>query len=39
MLPHLGFKTVWFPLLLSLIPTIFSANSTLYFAIDRTKSP
>ena len=36
MLPHLGFKTVWFPLLLSLIPTIFSANSTLYFAIDRT---
>jgi Transposase DDE domain len=35
-LPHLGFKTVWFPLLLSLIPTLFPPNTTLYFAIDRT---
>lgn len=36
LLPHLGFKTAWFPLLRSLIPTMFPAHSTLYFAIDRT---
>ena len=36
MLPQLGFKTVWFPILRSLIPTLFPANSTLYLAMDRT---
>ena len=36
MIPHLGFKIVWFPILRSLIPTLFPANSTLYLAIDRT---
>ena len=36
MLPQLGFKTLWFPILRSLIPTLFPANSTLYLAMDRT---
>ena len=36
MVPHLGFKTLWFPILQSLIPTLFPANSTLYLAMDRT---
>ena len=36
MVPHLGFKTLWFPILRSLIPTLFPANSTLYLAMDRT---
>ena len=36
MTPHLGFKTLWFPILRSLIPTLFPANSTLYLAMDRT---
>jgi hypothetical protein len=36
MLPHLGFKTVWFLILLSLIPTLFPNEDTLYFAFDRT---
>jgi hypothetical protein len=35
-LPHLGFKTVWFPILLTLVPQLFPAHSTLYFAVDRT---
>ena len=36
MLPQLGFKTLWFPILRSLIPTLFPASSTLYLAMDRT---
>ena len=36
MLPQLGFKTVWFPILRSLIPTLFPVNRTLYIAMDRT---
>ena len=36
MLPQLGFKTVWFPILRSLIPTLFPASSTPYLAMDRT---
>lgn len=36
MLPQLGFKTVWFPILLLLIPQLFPLNSILYLAIDRT---
>ena len=34
MLPQLGFKTVWFPILRSLIPTLFPSNGTLYLAMD-----
>lgn len=36
MLPYLGFKTVWFPILLTLIPQLFPLNSILYLAVDRT---
>ena len=36
MLPQLGFKTLWFPILRSLIPTLFPSNGTLYLAMDRT---
>ena len=36
MLPQLGFKTVWFPILRSLIPTLFPVSRTLYIAMDRT---
>ena len=36
MLPQLGFKPLWFPILRSLIPTLFPANGTLYLAMDRT---
>ena len=36
MLPQLGFKTVWFPILRSLIPTLFPVNRTLYITMDRT---
>ena len=35
-LPHLGFKTVWFPILLQLIPQLFPLHSILYLAVDRT---
>jgi hypothetical protein len=35
-LPHLGFKTVWFPILLTLIPQLFLSHITLYLAVDRT---
>jgi Transposase DDE domain len=36
MLPQLGFKTVWFPILLTLITQLFPLNSILYLAVDRT---
>jgi hypothetical protein len=36
MLPYLGFKTVWFPILLTLTPQLFPLNSILYLAVDRT---
>jgi Transposase DDE domain len=36
MLPHLGFKTVWFPILLLLIPQLFPLHGPLYLAVDRT---
>ena len=36
MIPQLGFKTVWFPILRLLIPTLFPPDSTLYLAMDRT---
>jgi hypothetical protein len=36
MLPHLGFKIVWFPILLLLIPQLFPLHTPLYLAVDRT---
>ena len=40
MLPQLGFKILWFPILRSLIPTLFPASNTLYLAMDkRTGGP